>query len=105
MPEDALMLGFMFRGSEAVISLNAAPDLGRWPAPFRVLDASDLHAACGALTLSTAYLYDWNLLPIGQLLWEKHQMTYKEFPPLQAPETYNLDGILKQMQSKGTKGD
>jgi arylsulfatase len=47
---------------------------------------------------ATAYLYDWNMLPIGQQLWEKHLMTYKEFPPLQAPETYNLDGILQQMK-------
>jgi arylsulfatase len=48
---------------------------------------------------STAYIYDWNLLPIGQLLWEKELMSYKTFPPLQAPEAYNLDGILKQVQS------
>jgi arylsulfatase len=47
----------------------------------------------------TAFLYDWNMLPIGQLLWEKELMSYKAFPPLQAPETYNLDGILKQIQS------
>lgn len=47
----------------------------------------------------TAFLYDWNMLPIGQLLWEKELMSYKPFPPLQAPETYNLDGILKQVQS------
>ena len=46
----------------------------------------------------TAFLYDWNMLPIGQLLWTKELMSYKEFPPLQAPETYNLDGILKQVQ-------
>ncbi|MFO0826693.1 MAG: arylsulfatase [Phycisphaerales bacterium] len=53
----------------------------------------------GALAApSTAYLYDWNILPIGQLLWEKELMSYKTFPPLQAPETYNLDGILKQIQ-------
>jgi len=52
---------------------------------------------------STAYLYDWNMLPIGQLLWEKELMSYKEFPPLQTPETYNLSGILKQMQEH--KGD
>ena len=49
----------------------------------------------------TAFLYDWNMLPIGQLLWEKHLMTYKEFPPLQAPETYNLSGILEQVRSGG----
>ena len=50
-----------------------------------------------------AYLYDWNMLPIGQLLWTKELYTFKEFPPLQAPETYNLDGILKQMENN--KGD
>jgi arylsulfatase len=48
---------------------------------------------------STAYLYDWNILPIGQLLWLKELMSYKEFPPMQAPETYNLDGILREMQA------
>jgi arylsulfatase len=53
----------------------------------------------------TAYLYDWNMLPIGQLLWEKELMSYAKFPPLQAPETYNLDGILKEIQSKRTRGD
>src|SRR5271157_3310867 len=52
---------------------------------------------------STAYLYDWNMLPIGQLLWEKELFSYKEFPPLQAAETYNLDGILKEMERH--KGD
>jgi hypothetical protein len=30
----------------------------------------------------TAYMYDWNMLPIGQQLWMKHLMSYKEFPPL-----------------------
>jgi arylsulfatase len=43
------------------------------------------------------------MLPIGQLLWMKELGSYREFPPLQAPETYNLDGILKQMEEK--KGD
>ena len=52
---------------------------------------------------STAYLYDWNMLPIGQLLWEKELASYGTFPPLQAPETYNLSGILEQM--KAHKGD
>ena len=54
---------------------------------------------------ATAFLYDWNMLPIGQQLWEKHLMTYKEFPPLQAPETYNLEGILKQVQQANHPGD
>ena len=36
---------------------------------------------------STAYLFDWKMLPIGQQLWMKELYSYKEFPPLQAPET------------------
>ncbi|HET6325155.1 MAG TPA: arylsulfatase [Planctomycetaceae bacterium] len=53
----------------------------------------------------TAFQYDWNMLPIGQQLWYKHLMSYKEFPPLQAPETYNLDGILKQVQQASHSSD
>ena len=35
----------------------------------------------GALAApSTAYLYDWNLLPIGQLLWQKELMSYIDLP-------------------------
>ncbi|MGA7246492.1 MAG: sulfatase-like hydrolase/transferase, partial [Candidatus Cybelea sp.] len=48
-----------------------------------------------------AYLYDWNMLPIGQQLWYKKLMSFKEFPPLQAPETYDLTGILKQVEAAG----
>ena len=47
----------------------------------------------------TAFQYDWNMLPIGQQLWEKELMSYKTYPPLQAPETYNLEGILKAVQA------
>jgi arylsulfatase A-like enzyme len=62
-------------------------------------DAKTLANVQGALASpSTAYIYDWNVLPVGQLLWLKELSSYKEFPPLQAPETYNLDGILKQME-------
>ena len=50
----------------------------------------------------TAFQYDWNMLPIGQQLWEKELESYKAFPPLQAPESYNLSGILAEMKkSKG----
>jgi len=52
---------------------------------------------------STAYLYDWNMLPIGQQLWEQELASYETFPPLQPPETYNLSGILQEM--KAHKGD
>ena len=51
---------------------------------------------------STAYLYDWNMLPIGQQLWLKELMSYKTYPPLQAPETYNLDGIIQEMKNAKT---
>ena len=53
----------------------------------------------------TAFLYDWNMLPIGQLLWEKELESYKEFPPLQAPETYNLTGIHDAMRKAGHPSD
>ncbi len=67
-------------------------------------DAKSAAALGGSLgSPSTAYLYDWNVLPLGQMLWTKELYTFKEFPPLQAPETYNLDGILKQMENN--KGD
>ena len=42
---------------------------------------------------STAFLYDGlAIMPLGQLLWLKELQSYEKFPPLQAPETYNLDG-------------
>ena len=53
----------------------------------------------------TAYIYDWNMLPIGQLLWLKELMSYKGLPPLQAPETYNLDGILQEMKKAGHQSE
>src|SRR5262249_25162620 len=39
---------------------------------------------------STAFIYDWTLLPIGQQLWLKWFETLGGFPPLQAPASYNL---------------
>jgi hypothetical protein len=46
----------------------------------------------------TAFLYDWNMLPIGQQLWLKHLETFEQFPPLQAPEAYNLSEITAQVK-------
>ncbi len=54
---------------------------------------------------ATAFLYDWNMLPIGQLLWMKHLETYATYPPLQAPETYNLSGILEQVKKASHPSD
>jgi len=57
----------------------------------------------GALAApSTAYIYNWNMLPVGQQLWLKELMTYKKFPPLQSPETYNLDQVMRQVQEADT---
>ncbi|MEY2538340.1 MAG: hypothetical protein QOG67_2080 [Verrucomicrobiota bacterium] len=46
----------------------------------------------------TGYIYDWNLLPIGQILWLKELETYREFPPLQDPASYNLDQVMEQLK-------
>jgi arylsulfatase len=46
----------------------------------------------------TAFQYDWNMLPIGQQLWAEHLLSYEKYPPLQAPESYNLSGILAEVK-------
>jgi arylsulfatase A-like enzyme len=46
----------------------------------------------------TAFVYDWNMLPIGQQLWLKHLETFEKFPPLQPPESYNLTSIQDQIK-------
>src|SRR6187397_723750 len=51
---------------------------------------------------STAYVYDWNILPIGQQLWLKHLETYIAFPPLQDPASYNLEQVMAQVRSMKT---
>ena len=65
--------------------------------------AMGLGGALGAP--ATAFLYDWNMLPIGQQLWFKELESYKTFPPLQAAETYNLSGILDQMKKASHASD
>src|SRR5262252_3963944 len=58
--------------------------------------AMGLGGALGAP--STAFLYDWNMLPIGQQLWLAHLLSYEKFPPMQAPESYNLSGIIAEVK-------
>lgn len=71
---------------------------------FVLADQSAL-AVGGALAApSTAYIYDWNLLPIGQQMWLNELETYKTFPPLQAPASYNLDQVVAQMKDAKTSG-
>jgi hypothetical protein len=62
--------------------------------------AMSLGGAIGAP--STAWAFDFNILPLGQQLWLKHLETFKQFPPLQAPETFNLDHVLQQVKSADT---
>ena len=58
--------------------------------------AMSLGGALGAPM--TAFQYDWNMLPLGQQMWLEHLLSYEKFPPLQAPESYNLSGILEQVK-------
>ena len=46
---------------------------------------------------STAYIYNWNMLAVGQQLWLKELETYVKFPPLQSPESYNLTQVMQQI--------
>ena len=46
----------------------------------------------------TAYVYDWNLLPIGQALWLRELETYIDYPPLQDPASYNLEQVVQQVK-------
>jgi hypothetical protein len=42
------------------------------------------------------------MLPLGQALWLNELESYTEFPRLQAPEAYNLDGITAEMKAAKT---
>jgi arylsulfatase A-like enzyme len=54
----------------------------------------------GALAApSTAYTYDWNLLPIGQRLWLDWFETLQAFPPMQSPASYNLTQVMDQIKN------
>ena len=48
----------------------------------------------------SAYIYDWNILPVGQHLWLKELESYRQFPPMQDPETYNLDQVIQQIKEQ-----
>ncbi|MCS3977767.1 arylsulfatase [Bradyrhizobium japonicum] len=53
---------------------------------------------------STAYVYDWNMLPIGQALWLKELESYIPYPPLQDPASYNLEQVLQQVKQAKIAG-
>jgi len=45
------------------------------------------------------------MLPTGQQLWAQHLLTYQKFPPLQAPESYNLSQVLEEVKKAGHASD
>ena len=47
---------------------------------------------------STAYFYNFNMLTMGQNMWEAELRSYEKFPPLQHPESFNLNGILASVK-------
>src|SRR6185437_8019080 len=47
----------------------------------------------------TAFQYDWNMLPIGQQLWMQWFETLKQFPPMQAPASYNLTQVMEEIKA------
>jgi arylsulfatase A-like enzyme len=73
--------------------------------PFEITvgdDAKSLLGYGGALAApSTAYLYNWNILPIGQVLWLKELESYVKFPPMQDPASYNLSQVLAEVKKQG----
>ena len=52
---------------------------------------------------STAYIYNWNMLPVGQQLWLQELESFGEFPPLQSPESYNLVQVMEQVKAAALK--
>jgi arylsulfatase len=65
--------------------------------------AMGLGGALGAP--STAFIYDWNMLPIGQQLWLEWFHTLQEFPPLQKPASYNLSQVMEQVKQHSEPSD
>ena len=53
----------------------------------------------------TAWQYDFNMLPLGQQMWLEHLETYDKYPPLQAPESFNLSQVLEQVRGSKNPSD
>ena len=45
------------------------------------------------------------MLPIGQALWMKELESYREFPPMQDPASYNLDQVMNQIKTAKGRSD
>ena len=67
-------------------------------------DSKSFQSLGGALAgPTTAYQYDWVMLPIGQMLWLKELESYQTFPPMQDPESYNLSQLLAQVKQQSNR--
>ena len=51
----------------------------------------------------TAYIYDWNIIPVGQALWLQELESYGPYPALQSPASYSLAQVLVEV--KATNGE
>ena len=104
---------YTMMGSTALASLGAATtfkwtqmdNIARDPFENAVGDIEKTAMGAGGAIAApmTAYQYDWNLLPIGQLLWLKELESYQKFPPLQAPESYNLSSIYAEIKREAAR--
>ena len=104
---------YTMMGSMGVDALNA-PTTFHWTQLQNIMrdpfennvgaEQKGAFSVAGALASpSTAYIYDWNLLPIGQLLWEKELMSYIDYPPLQMAASYNLEQVLQSVREMASK--
>ena len=48
----------------------------------------------------TAFVYDFNMLPIGQMIAMRFLESFEEFPPMQAPPSYNLAQVMEQIAAQ-----
>jgi len=49
---------------------------------------------------STAYVYNWNMLPIGQQIALRYLESFVDYPPMQAPPSYNLSQVMEEIQAQ-----
>jgi arylsulfatase len=64
-------------------------------------DQDSSNSIGGALAApSTAFIYNWNMLPIGQQIALRYLESYVEFPPMQAPPSYNLAQVMEEIEAQ-----
>jgi arylsulfatase len=47
---------------------------------------------------STAFIYELSMFSLGLELWLGELESYKKYPPMQAPSSYNLDAVIRAVQ-------